>query len=62
MKAKLDGMGQFVLTLIPESGEDREALRDLSEKTARVHIINCRGIRYLEQDVEFLIQPMPRGD
>lgn len=64
MKASLEPSGtSWLLTLSPESDDDRLALMTAgSEMSPRPYMINCRGFRYLEPEVQFLIQPMPRGD
>lgn len=62
MKAVLDGSGSYVLTLTPESVDDRKTLKDFARHLAKTHIITGRGIEYLTPDVEFAIQPMPRGE
>jgi len=66
MKAKLalGSNGQTVLTLIPETDTHTHDFTTLLgvEMGARQHIINCRGFQYMEEQVEFLIQPLPNRD
>ena len=52
---------QFVLTLEPENPAEKKDLIEMSEALKRANIINCRGFKYLEPEVEFLVQPY-RGD
>lgn len=63
MRATIDqGTTQAEITLIPDTPEDAEALKIFAGMTVRPHMINCRGFDYMNPVVEFLVQPMPRGD
>jgi hypothetical protein len=66
VKAKIEfpGNRQAIITLSPESEEDQQAIKDLAVHAgpASPAMLNCRGFQYLKPEVEFLVQPMPRGD
>lgn len=63
MKAHIKADGnQFVLTLEPEIEADSGPLRDFGMALGRTHIVNCRGFQYMNQKVEFLVQPYPSND
>lgn len=46
-----------LLTLTPETDDEKLELKMFSEELARTHYIGSRGFRYLDPSVEFLIQP-----
>jgi hypothetical protein len=56
--------GQMIIQLAPESDEDKAELKAFAGgvKQQSAMMINCRGFEYLKPEVEFLLQPMPRGD
>lgn len=63
MKASLKLMNKdFILALAPETSEERMFLEGFGRTLSRGHLINCRGFKYLSEEVEFLIQNQPRGD
>ena len=64
MKAHIgcDAQRQALLTLTPETDEERAALSKLATLTGRTCIINHRGFNYMDPNVSFLIQTMPSGD
>lgn len=64
MKAMLTlgGDHQDMLTLTPETVAEGDALKAFAHTTTRPRMINCRGFAYMQSEVEFLIQAMPRND
>lgn len=63
MKARVEFTGnrQAIITFSPEGDEDQQAIKDLAAHASPA-MLNCRGFQYLKSEVEFLVQPMPRGD
>lgn len=64
MKAKISmGERRAIVTLIPENDEDKGTALGLAQSfEGRPMMINFRGFSYLNAELEFYIQPMPRGD
>lgn len=61
MKATINNEKTLII-FTPESGDEREALKEFAMKTTRPHLINFRGFNYLDERCEFLVQPMPSRD
>lgn len=64
MKAKISMRERrAIVTLIPENDEDKGTALGLAQSfEGRPMMINFRGFSYLNAELEFYIQPMPRGD
>lgn len=65
MKATIKhGGDQAELTLIPETEDDKQALRNFSTMGGSrwPKMISCRGFDYMNPEVEFIVQPWPRND
>lgn len=63
MKAKITRTdSQFIVSLEPETDAEKAQIREFGLVLTRSHMINCRGFAYMQEAVEFLVQPMPRGD
>lgn len=62
MKAKIADNMPTILTLIPETDDERTQLVAYARRMARPCMISARGFLYMDPSVEFYIQPMPSGD
>lgn len=63
MKAELTSSSRgSILTLVPETDEEKSRLKLFGQALSRPYTVNCRGFGYLEEGVEFYIQPMPSSD
>lgn len=64
MKAEIEtGTAHSIVTLAPESESDKSALAAFMKTfEGRAMLINVRGVTYMQPEVQFYVQRMPRGD